>query len=48
MKLAITPRFFESKVEQLIGIEKKYLLFFVSFLKHKLDSFYRNKARTVS
>jgi gamma-glutamyl-gamma-aminobutyrate hydrolase PuuD len=31
MKLAITPRFFESKVEQLVAVEKKYYPFFEKF-----------------
>ena len=31
MKLAITPRFFESDVEQLISIEKKYYTFFQKY-----------------
>ena len=31
MKLAITPRFFENKVEQLISIERKYFPFFQKY-----------------
>ena len=31
MKLAITPRFYESKVQQLISIEKKYYPFFQKY-----------------
>ena len=31
MKLAITPRFFENKVEQLISIERKYYPFFQKY-----------------
>jgi gamma-glutamyl-gamma-aminobutyrate hydrolase PuuD len=31
MKLAITPRFFESEVEQLISVEKKYYTFFQKY-----------------
>ena len=31
MKLAITPRFFENKVERLISIERKYYPFFQNY-----------------
>jgi gamma-glutamyl-gamma-aminobutyrate hydrolase PuuD len=34
MKLAITPRFFENKVEQLVSVEKKYYPFFKNFQHH--------------